>query len=217
MSFRPSLCEKKYAATRLPEGTDINNIRLVNNQSAGRKRRETNEDWTIVVDASTLIEVPAASDGATIEVDISGGPVSDAVVENGGTVIDTTVEDTPEETSDDTAQGNESTDESTAGNTSNTGGNGATEEDSAGDSSNNDVPADQTSGNTADNTGEGDENITDEESGAEENPAVDPDTGVEIFNPETVQKVAEIRIPNVVFAANDISDDVKAIIGKIFK
>ena len=196
----------------MPEGTDINNIRLVNNQSAGRKRRETNEDWTIVVDASTLIEVPAASDGATIEVDISGGPVSDAVVENGGTVIDTTVEDMPDETVDDTAQGNESTDESTAGNASNTGGNGAAEEDSTGDSSNNDVPADQTS----DNTGDGDENVTDEESGAEENPAVDPDTGVEIFNPETVQKVAEIRIPNVVFAANDISDDVKAIIGKIF-
>ena len=200
----------------MPEGTDINNIRLVNNQSTGRKRREANEDWTIVVDASTLIELPAASDGATIEVDISGGPVSDAVVENGGTVIDTTVEDTPEETVDDTAQGNESTDESTAGNASNTGGNGAAEEDSTGDSSNNDVPADQTSDNTADNTGDGDENVTDEESGAE-NPAVDPDTGVEIFNPETVQKVAEIRIPNVVIAANDISDDVKAIIGKIFK
>ena len=57
---------------------------------------------------------------------------------------------------------------------------------------------------------------SDEDSGADENPAVDPDTGVEIFNPETIEKVAEILIPNVVVAANDISDDVKAIIGEIF-
>ena len=104
----------------------------MNNQSAGRKRRETNEDWTIVVDALTPIEIPDTSDGPTIEVDISGGAVSDAIAQNGGTVIDTTVEDTPNETNDDTAQGGEDT----TGDTSN-------------GSNTNDAPADQTSEDTA--------------------------------------------------------------------
>ena len=120
----------------MPEGTDINNIRLVNNQSADRKRRETNENLSILVDLLTPIEIPAANDGPTIEVDISGGAVADAIAESGGTVIDTTVEDTANETNDDTAQGGEDTTEDTTGDTSN-------------GSNNNDASADQTSEDTS--------------------------------------------------------------------
>ena len=99
-----------FLAERLPAGTEINNVRLVNNQSTGRKRRETAEDFVLIVDTVTEIEVPVSTDGSTddgptIVVDVSN-PVSDAVQENGGTIIDTEVQDTTDDTENNTTGGN---------------------------------------------------------------------------------------------------------------
>ena len=44
-------------------------------------------------------------------------------------------------------------------------------------------------------------------------PVTDPDTGVEIIDPPTVQKTAQIQISDVTIDASDISDEVKTLIG----
>ena len=68
---------KKNSAGKLPPGTEINNVRLVNNQSAGRKRRDVN-DFAIQIDITL-----AGDSGPTIDVDLNN-----AIEQNGGAFIE---------------------------------------------------------------------------------------------------------------------------------
>jgi len=181
--MEPALLEqlKIYLAGILPAGTEIKNVRFVNNQSADRKRRQVN-DMSIEFEALTQIEIPANNDGQTLEVDFSD-PVSETVVENGGDIIETEVEETQKD-----AQGDETE-------------NGGADE-GADNTEGIDNPSDQ-GNDTVDASTENEQ---------DSNTAVDPDTGVDIFNPKTVEKTAQILIPGVVIDASNISDDLKTII-----
>ena len=195
----------------------IDNVRLVNNQSTGRKRRDV-ADFSVVVDAS----------GPTIEADLTN-----AVEQNGGAIVEV-------EYNVDNANGGSGTDN--GGSSTDNGGsstdNGGSSTDNGGSSTDNGGSGTENGGSSTDNGGSGTDNGgsgtdnggsgTDNGGSGTDNgetitttpavttksqPVTDPDTGVEIIDPPTVQKTAQIQISDVTIDASDISDEVKTLIG----
>ena len=160
----------------------IDNVRLVNNQSAGRKRRDVG-DFSILVDAS----------GPTIEADLTN-----AVEQNGGAIVEV-------EYNVDNANGGSGTD------------NGGSSTDNGGSGTDNGGSGTDNGGSGTDNGGSGTDNgetiTTTPAVTTKSQPVTDPDTGVEIIDPPTVQKTAQIQISDVTIDASDISDEVKTLIG----
>ena len=191
----------------------IDNVRLVNNQSTGRKRRDVG-DFSIVVDAS----------GPTVEADLTN-----AVEENGGAIILVDIANGGS----DTDNGGSSTDNGgsgtdNGGSSTDNGGsstdNGGSSIDNGGSGTDNEGSSTDNGGSSTDNGGSGTDNggsgtdngetiTTTPAVTTKSQPVTDPDTGVEIIDPPTVQKTAQIQISDVTIDASDISDEVKTLIG----
>jgi len=177
----------------------IDNVRLVNNQSAGRKRRDVG-DFSILVDTS----------GPTIEADLTN-----AVEQNGGAIVEVDIANG----SSGTDNGGSSTDN--GGSSTDNGGsgteNGGSSTDNGGSGTDNGGSGTENGGSSTDNGGSGTDNgetiTTTPAVTTKSQPVTDPDTGVEIINPPTVQKTAQIQISDVTIDASDISDEVKTLIG----
>ena len=167
----------------------IDNVRLVNNQSTGRKRRDV-ADFSVVVDAS----------GPTIEADLTN-----AVEQNGGAIVEV-------EYNVDNANGGSGTD-----NGGSSTDNGGSSTDNGGSGTDNGGSGTDNGGSGTDNGGSGTDNgetiTTTPAVTTKSQPVTDPDTGVEIIDPPTVQKTAQIQISDVTIDASDISDEVKTLIG----
>ena len=181
----------------------IDNVRLVNNQSTGRKRRDV-ADFSVVVDAS----------GPTIEADLTN-----AVEQNGGAIVEVEYNVDNANGGSGTDNGGSSTDN--GGSSTDNGGsgteNGGSSTDNGGSDTDNGGSGTDNGGSGTDNGGSGTDNgetiTTTPAVTTKSQPVTDPDTGVEIINPPTVQKTAQIQISDVTIDASDISDEVKTLIG----
>ena len=195
----------------------IDNVRLVNNQSAGRKRRDVG-DFSILVDTS----------GPSIEAD-----VTNAVEQNGGAIVEVDIDSGTDNGGSSTDNGGSSTDN--GGSSTDNGGsgtdnggsgteNGGSSTDNGGSGTDNGGSGTDNGGSGTDNGGSGTDNggsgsdngettTTTPAVTTESQPVTDPDTGLEIIDPPTVQKTAQIQISDVTIDASDISDEVKTLIG----